>query len=85
MHMVAQNMVRTYGVNQVFRFVEGIWLDRKSRQIQNSYFSSHCPCSKITARLLTFIHKTTNMKDFFRKLGIILYFIGKNSKLFKFS
>ena len=32
--MVAQNTVRTYGVNQVFPFVEDIWLHRKSRQIQ---------------------------------------------------
>ena len=30
--MVAQNTVRTYGVNQVFPFVKGIWLHRKSRQ-----------------------------------------------------
>ena len=35
--MVAQNTVRTYGVNQVFRFVESIWLHRKSRQIRFSY------------------------------------------------
>ena len=32
--MVAQNAVRTYGLNPVFRFVEGIWLYRKSRQIR---------------------------------------------------
>ena len=32
--MVAQNTVRTYGVNQVFRFVKGIWLHRQSRQIR---------------------------------------------------
>ena len=32
--MVAQNTVRTYGVNQVFRFVKGIWLHRKSCQIR---------------------------------------------------
>ena len=32
--MVAQNNVRTYGVIQVFRFVEGIWLHRKDRQIR---------------------------------------------------
>ena len=31
--MVAQNAVRTYGMNQTFRIVEGIWLHRKSRQI----------------------------------------------------
>ena len=32
--MVAQNTVRTYGVNQAFRFVEGTWLHRQSRQIR---------------------------------------------------
>ena len=32
--MVAQNMVRTYGVNQIFRFAEGIWLNRKSCQVR---------------------------------------------------
>ena len=33
--MVAQNMVLTYGVKQVFRIAEGIWLHRKSRQIRH--------------------------------------------------
>ena len=32
--MVAHLTVRTHGVNQGIRFVEGIWLHRKSRQIQ---------------------------------------------------
>ena len=32
--MVAQNTVRTYGVNQVFRFVEGIWLHRNRKSLQ---------------------------------------------------
>ena len=31
--MVAHFTMRTHGVNQLFRFVEGIWLHRKSRQI----------------------------------------------------
>ena len=31
--MVAQNTVRTYGVNQVVRFIEGIWLPRKNLKI----------------------------------------------------
>ena len=35
--MLAQNTVLTYGVNQVFRFVEGIWLRRKSHQIRNCF------------------------------------------------
>ena len=32
--MVAHFIMRTPGVNQAFRFVEGIWLHRKSRQIR---------------------------------------------------
>ena len=43
--MVAQNTVRTYGVNQVFRFVKGIRLLRKYRQIrlfsEKTYFTSN--------------------------------------------
>ena len=31
--MVAHFTLRTHGVNQAFRFVEGIWLHRKSHQI----------------------------------------------------
>ena len=30
--MAARFTMRTYGVNQLFRFDEGIWLHRKSRQ-----------------------------------------------------
>ena len=32
--MVAHLTMRTHGVNQGIRFVEGIWLHRKSRQIR---------------------------------------------------
>ena len=32
--MVAHFTVRTHGVNQAFRFFEGIWLHRKSHQIR---------------------------------------------------
>ena len=35
--MVAQNTVRTYRINQVFRFVEGTWLPRRG---QNQFFFS---------------------------------------------
>ena len=35
--MVGQNTMRTYGVNQVFRFVEGIWLYRKV--VKSDFFS----------------------------------------------
>ena len=31
--MVANLTMRTHGVNQAFRFVEGIWLHRMSHQI----------------------------------------------------
>ena len=42
--MVADFPMRTYGVNQEIRFVEGIWLQRKNRQIreknwEKTYFS----------------------------------------------
>ena len=44
--MVADLTMRTYGENQAFRFVEGIWLHRKSRQIrfffsEQTYFTSY--------------------------------------------
>ena len=32
-YMVAHFTLRTYVVNQEFRFVEGIWLHRQSRQV----------------------------------------------------
>ena len=32
--MVAHFTMRTYGVKQEFRFADGIWLHRKSRQIR---------------------------------------------------
>ena len=35
--MVAQFAMRTYGVNQAFRLVEGIWLHRKGRQVRNIF------------------------------------------------
>ena len=43
--MVAHFTMCTNGVNQAFRFVEGIWLHRKSRQIreetEKAYFTSY--------------------------------------------
>ena len=38
----SEHAVRTYGVNQIFRFFEGNWLHRKSRQIRH-YFSRKRP------------------------------------------
>ena len=40
--MVAHFTMRTHGVNQAFRFVEGIWLHLKSRQIL--FFIGKIPC-----------------------------------------
>ena len=43
--MVAHFTMRTYGVNQAFQFVEGIWLHQKSRQIwffsENNFSTSY--------------------------------------------
>ena len=41
--MVAHFTMRTHGVNQAFRFVEGIWLHRKSHQIRFFFFEKR-PC-----------------------------------------
>ena len=64
--MVAQNMVHTYRVYQIFRFVESIWLYRKSRQIRLSIkkaFILEDPifqliASKQTKHLLFHLHMT---------------------------
>ena len=39
--MVAHFTMRTHGVNQAFRFVEGIWLHRQSRHLR--FFSRYRP------------------------------------------
>ena len=46
--MVAHLTMRTHGVNQAFRFVEGIWLHRKGRQI--GYFTRKDPFSFMRAQ-----------------------------------
>ena len=46
--MVAHFTMRTYGVNQEFRFDEGIWLHRKSGQIRfffGKYLFLHHACA----------------------------------------
>ena len=52
--MVAQNTVRTYGINQVFRFIEGIWFHQNGRQIrifsEKTYFTS---CTMVQYKNLT--------------------------------
>ena len=57
--MVAHFTMRTYGVNQAFQFVEGIWLHRKSRHIR--FFFRKRPillhtcatCSELTSYIRT--------------------------------
>ena len=59
-YMEAQNTVRTYGLNQVFRFVKGIWLHRNSRII---FFSRKRPillhmcatCSELPSYISTMV------------------------------
>ena len=48
--MVDHFTMRTHGVNQAFRFVEGIWLHQKSHQIQ--FFSEKRPCLHHTCATL---------------------------------
>ena len=66
--MVARNTVKTYGVNQAFRFIEGICLHRQSRQprflfsektyLDRIYFTSLCaPCFELPPCLLTMTKK----------------------------
>ena len=46
--MVAHFAVRTYRVNQEFRFVKGSWLQRKNRQIRYNFRKlpiSHHTCA----------------------------------------
>ena len=54
--------MRTYGVNPTFRFVEGIWIHRNSRQIRRkkksewTYFNYTCAtCSEIPSYISTMI------------------------------
>ena len=69
--MVSQNTVHTYGVNQAFRFVEGISLHRKSRQIQffseKIYFTSYVR-NMIWAAILYKYHKVTILESFKSKV-----------------
>ena len=48
--MVAHFTMRTYRVNQAFRFVEGIWLHRKSRPIR--FFSLEKDMKKTCSQLI---------------------------------
>ena len=52
--MVAHNTVRIYKVNQVFRFVEGIWLHRQSRKIPISLHTC-ATCTELQSYLYNII------------------------------
>ena len=53
--MVANFTMRTHGENQAFRFVEGIWLHRKSRQIRKrlGLYYTHATCSEVPSFINT--------------------------------
>ena len=67
--MVAQNTVRTHGVNPVFRFVEGIRLHRKRRQIQFSirkrpiFLHACATCSELPSNASTMMLGTMCMSE----------------------
>ena len=55
--------MRTYEVNQVFRYVEGIWLNGKSRRIlfflEKAYFTSYVR-NMLRATILCKYHEKSN-------------------------
>ena len=57
--MVAHFTIRTYGVNQVFRFVEGIGLHRKSHQIRIFFIGKDLhtctTCSELPSNRITMV------------------------------
>ena len=55
--MVAHFTMHTYGVSQVFRFVEGIWLHRKSRRKRPIL---HHPCA-IRSELPSYLGTMANV------------------------
>ena len=52
--MVAHYTMRTYGVNQVFRFVEGIWF-KSDFLSENTYFTSYVLPPYVSTMLIPFI------------------------------
>ena len=59
--MVDQKTVRTYAVNQVFRFVECIWLQRQSRQMRKGFrkrpvlLHTRATCSELPSYIITML------------------------------
>ena len=78
--MVAQNKVRTYGVKQVSRFVDDIWLHRQSRHIR--FFSREKPilqhscatCSGLPSNICTMVFVLDGSSEHFahvwRRTGV---------------
>ena len=64
--MVAHFPMRTYGVNQAFRCVEGIWLNQKSRQARHFFrkrpiLHHNCEtCAELRSYIRTVIQPTYN-------------------------
>ena len=60
--MVAQNAVRTYGLNQVFRFVKGIWLHQKRPQIHTCATYARLP--SYISTMISYVHALTAVCTF---------------------
>ena len=57
--MVAHFTMRTHGVNQEFRLVEGIWLHRNSHQIRFCFLEKdlfYITCSELPCDISTMAH-----------------------------
>ena len=73
--------MRTYGVNQVFRFVKGISLHRQSRQIlfyaENTYNLVHAcaTCSEHTDLLVPCIKNVRDVKSLTKSLYTPCFYI----------
>ena len=72
--MVARFTMRTHGINQAFRFVEGIWLHRKSHEIW-FFFLKKMPCLHDTCA--TWNEQPSNIKT----MGYLIFFIIKEIDL----
>ena len=75
--MVAYFTMRTHGVNQAFRFVEGIWLHRKRRQSviftrkDPIFFHACATCNELPSNISTMAYIALDSQE----LKSALYFI----------
>ena len=89
--MVALFTMRTYGVNQVFRFVEGIWLHRKSCQVSFNFrkrpilLYTCATCSELPSYISTMskthIHFEISARSIKGNYTLMLYAIDSNPNL----